>query len=121
MSVAKDLRVRRAELAAELERLTTPPPPGSSIAFGKRIGEGTAEAVERLSTTAAARSIAGSISDIDRALEKLVDGSYGACDDCNQPIGEARQKALPATARCIDCSRTGSVPGTDDRAGGRPV
>lgn len=106
MSVAEDLRVRRTELAAELERLTAPPPPGSSVAFGKRIGDGTSEAVERLSTTAAARSIAGSIAAIDRAIEKLEDGSYGTCDHCGRPIGEVRMEALPATARCVDCSRS---------------
>ena len=105
MSVAEDLRVRRTELAAELERLTAPPPPGSTVAFGKRIGDGTTEAVERLSTTAAARSIAGSIAAIDRAIEKLADGSYGSCDHCGRPIGEARMEALPATSRCVDCSR----------------
>ena len=106
MSVAEDLRVRRTELAAELERLTAPPPPGSTVAFGKRIGDGTTEAVERLSTTAAARSIAGSIAAIDRAIEKLADGSYGTCDHCGRPIGEARMEALPATSRCVDCSRS---------------
>ena len=106
MSVAEDLRVRRTELAAELERLTAPPPPGSTVAFGKRIGDGTTEAVERLSTTAAARSIAGSIAAIDRAIEKLADGSYGTCDHCGRSIGEARMEALPATSRCVDCSRS---------------
>jgi len=105
--MAEDLRVRRAELAADLQRLTRPPSPGSNISFGKRIGDGTAEAVERLSTTAAARSIAGSIADIDRAIEKLEDGSYGTCDGCEQPIGEARMEALPASSRCVDCSRAG--------------
>lgn len=107
MSIAERLQVRRAELAAELERLTEPPPPGSTVAFGKRIGDGTSEAVERLSTTATARSIAGSIADIDRALDKLADGSYGTCDDCGERIGEPRQEALPATSRCVTCSSRG--------------
>ena len=104
MSITADLRARRSELVAELARLTEPPPPGSTVAFGKRIGEGTAEAVERLSTTAAARSIAGSIADIDRALEKISDDSYGICDDCKRDIGGARMEALPATSRCVSCS-----------------
>ncbi len=107
MPTAKKLRARRAELQAELARLTKPPPAGSTVAFGKRIGDGTTEAVERFSTTATARSIAGSIADIDRALEKLTDGTYGTCDDCGRPIGEPRQRALPATSRCIGCSRRG--------------
>jgi RNA polymerase-binding transcription factor DksA len=37
--------------------------------------------VERLSTTATARSIAASIADIDQALEKVEAGTYGLCDE----------------------------------------
>ena len=97
------LRSRRAELEAELGRLTEPPSEGS-ISFGKRVGEGTSEAVERLSTTAMARSISTSIADIDRALEKIMVGSYGICDRCGGEIAEARLEALPSTSLCITCA-----------------
>jgi DnaK suppressor protein len=96
---------RRADLEAELSRLVEPPAEGAAVSFGKRIGEGTTEAVERLSTTAAARSIADSIEDIDRALAKIDDGSYGTCDDCGGQIGVDRLEALPATSRCVECAR----------------
>lgn len=106
MSIAEDLRMRRADLASDLERLTRHPEIGASVSYGKRIGEGTSEAVERLSTTAAARSIAASIAAIDRALDKVTDGTYGTCDGCGREIGGARLEALPAAARCFDCSAT---------------
>jgi DnaK suppressor protein len=99
-----DLRRHRDELAQELERLTAPPEPGSAIAFGKRIGEGTTEAIERLSTTATARSIATSLADTDRALEKVADGTYGRCDVCEEPIPDERMEARPTTAHCVGCS-----------------
>jgi DnaK suppressor protein len=102
--VAALLEARRAELAADLERLTAPPPPGSTVSFGKRVGDGTSEAVERMSTTLAARSIAQSLADTERALAKLADGTYGRCDVCGDPIPETRLTALPAAARCIRCS-----------------
>lgn len=102
--IAEDLAVRRAELVAELERLTEPPPPGSTVSFGKRIGDGTAEAVERLATTATARSISASIADVDRALDKVHAGTYGDCDECGAAIGAARLAALPAVALCFECS-----------------
>jgi DnaK suppressor protein len=98
------LRARRVELTADLDRLTEPPAEGSSIGFGKRVGEGTSEAVERLATTATARSIAASIKDIDRALVKVETGTYGFCDSCGDPIPEARLEALPATALCVSCA-----------------
>ncbi|TDI54981.1 MAG: hypothetical protein E2O96_06520, partial [Acidobacteria bacterium] len=78
--IAVSLRSRRMELTAELERLIEPPAEGASIGFGKRIGDGTTEAVERLATTATARSLDVSIRDIDRALVKLDDDTYGVCD-----------------------------------------
>lgn len=102
--IANALRSRRAELVAELERLTEPPEEAASVSFGKRVGDGTAQAVERLATTATARSIAASIADIDHALEKLDEGSYGICDRCGEPIPEARLEALPASASCVECA-----------------
>jgi len=103
-STRQSLTGRRRELEAELERLTKPPSEGANVSFGKRVGEGTAEAVERLSTTATARSIASSIADIDRAIEKVDAGSYGICDACGRPISPARLEALPATAFCVECA-----------------
>lgn len=95
---------RRSELSAELDRLTEPPEEGASVGFGKRIGDGTTEAVERLSTTATARSLATSIADLDRALAKLEAGTYGTCDTCGEEIGEARLEARPATSLCVSCA-----------------
>jgi DnaK suppressor protein len=97
---------RRVELSAELERLTEPPTEGAAVGFGKRVGDGTAEAVERLATTATARSIAASIADIDRALVQIDSGMYGLCDQCGAPIPPERLEALPATTNCVDCART---------------
>jgi DnaK suppressor protein len=97
------LRARRDELAAELDRLTAPPDETAAVAFGKRIGDGTTEAVERLSTTATARSIAASLREVDRALAKLEDGTYGTCDGCGLPIAPERLEARPATPWCVRC------------------
>jgi RNA polymerase-binding transcription factor DksA len=105
--VEKALRTRRTELVAELERLTKPPEEGAAVAFGKRVGDGTTEAVERLATTATARSLAGSIADIDRALERIETGTYGVCEVCGEPIPEDRMTALPATSRCVGCATRG--------------
>ena len=42
---------------------------------------------------------------IDAALQRIEDGTYGACQNCGQPIGAERLEALPWTTRCIDCKR----------------
>jgi DnaK suppressor protein len=42
---------------------------------------------------------------LDGALQRLEDGAYGLCEDCQKPISEERLKALPFARRCIDCQR----------------
>src|SRR4051794_12545683 len=42
---------------------------------------------------------------IERALERIVEGVYGRCEFCGGKIAEARLNALPYTNSCIDCQR----------------
>ena len=39
------------------------------------------------------------------ALQKIDDGSFGACERCGEPIAEKRLDALPFARYCIDCQR----------------
>src|SRR5438067_11093913 len=94
------LAARQQQLRDELAELTKPPEAGSNLSFGKRIGEGTTEAVERISSTAAARSIASALAEVDRALEKLDEGTYGLCDEYGQPIRAERLEAIPFGTLC---------------------
>ena len=43
---------------------------------------------------------------IVRALEKIDEGTYGICVDCNNPIAEKRLKSFPNSARCLACQET---------------
>ncbi len=42
---------------------------------------------------------------IDTALEKMDDGSYGVCEICSKKINKERLKAVPYAKLCIDCQR----------------
>jgi DnaK suppressor protein len=42
---------------------------------------------------------------VDRALERLRNGSYGYCLTCGKPIAKERLKALPYAELCITCKR----------------
>ena len=102
--IAEALQVRRRSLVDALARLTEPPEAGANVSFGKRIGEGTTAAVERISTTAAARALAATLADVDRALAKVAEGTYGRCDSCGRRITKERLEAVPTTALCLACS-----------------
>lgn len=43
------------------------------------------------------------LSKIDKALEKIKDGSFGTCEECAEPISPKRLEARPETSMCIKC------------------
>lgn len=45
------------------------------------------------------------LAEIDAALQRIEDGTYGICEACGKPIGEDRLKAIPWTRLCIDDQR----------------
>lgn len=44
------------------------------------------------------------IKKIDLALERMKNGTFGLCLDCEEPIGAKRIMALPHTSNCISCA-----------------
>lgn len=56
------------------------------------------------------------LSQIDRALTRLKQGTYGVCEACQIKIPVVRLNALPYTTFCIDCQREmEKYPDWDDR------
>ncbi len=45
-----------------------------------------------------------SIQEVQQALERLDNGTYGECGKCGEPINSARLEALPAASLCINCA-----------------
>lgn len=104
-AVRAALEERRAELSEEIEALTARPlDPMPAVSFGKRIGDGTTEAVERLNTVGAAEGLAAMLADVERALVKVDEGSYGSCDSCGAAIPGERLDARPWSTLCVRCA-----------------
>ena len=59
---------------------------------------------ERGEVEALAGSLQETLQDIDDALSKLDAGSYGKCENCGEPIAEARLDAMPMARFCIKCA-----------------
>jgi DnaK suppressor protein len=102
--IAALLATKRTELEAELSELTRVEGDRGDITFGKRVGDGTSVAVERLAQVAAHDRLQEMLADVRRAEAKLADGSYGTCDACQGPIALERLDALPWATRCIACA-----------------
>lgn len=99
------LREQLAEIEGRLTEMKKPPERGSMVGFGKRVGDGTIEAVSRFTEVAVADNLEVTVARIERAIEKLEEGSYGTCDSCDKPIAAGRLKVSPASSLCIECAR----------------
>jgi DnaK suppressor protein len=98
--VAEGLRAKRAQLREQLDEMSAPTEVGN-ISFGKRVGEGTSQAVDRLSAVPAHAKLLDLLAEVDRALAKVDDGSYGRCDVCGEEIPAGRLEARPWATRCL--------------------
>lgn len=104
-AVRAELERKRDEIATELATMTAVPrDPATAVSFGKRVGDGTTEAVERLNTVAAADGLAAILRDVERALAKLDEGSYGVCDRCGATVAPERLEARPWSVLCVRCA-----------------
>src|SRR3954454_1314109 len=103
--IERALRAHQAETREKIAGLAKAPERGSGISFGKRVGDGTAEAVSRLNEIGVGNSLVVTAERVDRALAKLGEGSYGTCDSCGAPIAPGRLRVAPESVHCIDCAR----------------
>ena len=100
----------RRKLARELANLRDAAPQSGDAADAAFEG-GSDEMASQL-----AEFDARELTQIDRALDRLKQGTYGLCEGCSCKIPVARLNALPYTTLCIKCQREmETVPGWERR------
>lgn len=97
------LRTQKDEIERRLGRFTARPERGTNLSFGKRIGDGTTEAIERLTTIGVGTQLEARLEKVDRALVKLGEGTYGTCDACGGDIDPRRLERYPESTVCTGC------------------
>ncbi|MGQ0434667.1 MAG: TraR/DksA family transcriptional regulator [Microthrixaceae bacterium] len=95
-----------ASLKAEADLLVAEREPGD-VQFDEESGEGDTLAVERERDLTLSASAQAAVEDIDRAIAKLHDGTYGVCEQCYTNIPKERLRALPYAALCVQCKSAG--------------
>ena len=103
-AIRRELEERRKRAHERLAALAARPERGSAVGFGKRIGDGTSEAVSRLTDIGVGDVLERGMQRTERALAKLDEGSYGVCDACGSPIARGRLKAMPDGVLCVQCA-----------------
>lgn len=93
-------------LAAELASLDAAGD-GADAPADDGFGEGTPTPVDRDRDRLLLEQALGQIDEIDRALERMASGRYGACEVCGEPIGAERLEAVPTATLCVACKAGG--------------
>lgn len=101
MDVDEVLAAQERRLVADLETLTAAPPEGENLSFGKRVGDGTALAVDRLSAVAVQEQLLDSLAQVRAARRRVAEGTYGRCEVCGEEIPAGRLEARPWAVRCV--------------------
>lgn len=94
------------EYQAEAESLLATREPGD-VQFDEEGGEGTTVAVERERDLALSSQARHTVSQIDAALERIENGTYGYCITSGAPIPIARLRAIPWAAERVEVKAGG--------------
>jgi len=92
----------RAEIAAQLKNQDDPRLVGLRNRMEDTDDWAVADAMAAMDIASVSRVLA-ILNDVEGALARLADGTYGECIDCGASIPYARLSAYPAAMRCVGC------------------
>jgi DnaK suppressor protein len=103
-----ELEARRTTLRAEVKAQLEGTGDERVVGLRNRLDEtddwAVADALAELDI-AGVRHALSELADVDSALARMRDGTYGVCIDCGEPIAPARLRAYPMANRCIECQQ----------------
>lgn len=70
---------------------------------GNHIADDATDVMEQQRNYALIENLHSRRRDVDHALARLDEGTYGICERCGKPINPERLEALPFVTLCIDC------------------
>jgi RNA polymerase-binding protein DksA len=95
--VRATLEEERSHLRDQLHEL-------GAVTYDENFADSGQVAAEQGENRALVNQLEESLAEVERALRKLDEGTYGTCEACGKPIAEPRLEAMPATKHCIDCA-----------------
>ena len=100
---------RREEIQAELDRMETElrwmgaEQELKLGGLGNHLAEDGSNVMEAERISTIADDLRDLLAQVDGALHRLENGTFGNCQRCGKPINEERLEAFPHVALCIDC------------------
>jgi RNA polymerase-binding transcription factor len=99
----------RSRVASAIDYLHEESPPTSGdrgeITIDQHLADTASETLEREIDYTLEENSGHVLEEIDRALARIDDGTYGRCEACGGDIGVERLEALPYATQCIECKR----------------
>ena len=92
-SIARDASKTPREASGDLSSYTIHMADMSADAYDRELAMNIAESSQEV------------LYQIDEAIKRIDDGTYGLCQTCQKPIGISRLKVVPYTSMCIECQR----------------
>jgi DnaK suppressor protein len=105
-SIRTELLSERSALRQQLEELGVSDDDVPGLTYDSNFADTSQVTAERGENAALVASLSEHLASVDRALQKVDDGSYGVCEKCAQPIPEARLEAMPISRFCMNCAST---------------
>ncbi|MDK1018329.1 MAG: TraR/DksA C4-type zinc finger protein [Actinomycetota bacterium] len=78
------------------------------MVFGDAFADAGAATAERTETMGIIENLKTHLDDVERAIARIEDGTYGSCTECGGPIGDDRLECLPTSVMCIECKTKAS-------------
>lgn len=109
LALRQRLDDERTRVLRELGTIHSASPAQSASAFSEDGGHRTSTSADAIRTVELEKSLAleqtlnALLVEVEHALQKMDEGTYGLCDECGKPIAPARLEALPWANLCIDC------------------
>jgi DnaK suppressor protein len=94
------LRNEQAGLQAQLKELGFADQ-GSGLNYDSNFADSSQVTAERGEAERLASELREALEEVDEAIKRLEKGTYGKCEVCGKPIGDARLEAMPTARRCI--------------------
>lgn len=73
------------------------------VGYSNHIADAASEVFEQARDVALIQQLRRSYEDVQRALGKFEDATYGLCESCGGVIDIARLEALPSARYCVSC------------------
>jgi len=99
----KQLEDERSRLQRELITVNTKMDERERPGLGTHMADDATEVFEQTRNLAVHQRLRRTLDDVNRALEKMDNGTYRECDRCGGKIDPARLKALPHATLCKSC------------------